>query len=294
MIVVRLIGGLGNQMFQYAAAKSLAHHHNTELFLDLTFLSKSPEGAYTKRKFELNEFNIDAKIADNDILQKFDLDAGKLITKIKSTVPNLFKTLVYNEYGYDFNSLFFKLPQNTYLNGYWQNQSYFLSQQADLIKDFELKNKPGLDYQYFLDQITTAHSVAIHVRRGDYATLESANKFHGLLTLDYYKGAMKYLEARHHNLTYFIFSDDLNWCKLNFDFVSDANYIESNKMDLTPHEELLLISKCKHAIIANSSFSWWGAWLNSHSNKLVIAPNQWFNSNTKQPLNLLPNNWIKL
>ncbi len=294
MIVVRLIGGLGNQMFQYAAAKSLAHHHNTELFLDLTFLSKSPEGAYTKRKFELNEFNIDAKIADNNILQKFDLDAGKLITKIKSTVPNLFKTLVYNEYGHDFNSFFFKLPQNTYLNGYWQNQSYFLSQQADLIKDFELKNKPGLDYQYFLDRITTAHSVAIHVRRGDYATLESANKFHGLLTLDYYKRAIKYLEARHHNLTYFIFSDDLNWCKLNFDFVSNANYIESNKMDLTPHEELLLISKCNHAIIANSSFSWWGAWLNSHSNKLVIAPNQWFNSNNKQPLNLLPNNWIKL
>jgi len=292
MVVVRLIGGLGNQMFQYAAGRALAFRLNTELYLDTIHLGFDPDGAYTKRNYELEQFAIHAHIADIEVLNNFRHDS-RLITKLKSFFPGLFKNIVFNESQPSFHDQFFNLPATSYLNGYWQDERYFSSIRQVLTQEFDLKKKSN-SYQTMLEQVSSGNSVSIHVRRGDYVTLGSAHLYHGVLPLTYFKEAVDYLSRMKQEFTWFIFSDDLIWCRENLGFIKNAQFMEGKKLDLSPGEELLLMSHCKHNIIANSSFSWWAAWLNNSPGKIVIAPKCWFNKTQKQPLSLIPSDWIRL
>ena len=271
MIITKLIGGLGNQMFQYACGSSLADRFNAELKLDITGYETQVK-LITPRQYELGEFNITENFATQE----------EIISK------KLFK-----EKHFHFDSEVLNLPDETYLNGYWQCEKYFKNIEKALRKEFTLKFSPDAKNIAFLEQIKTVNSVGLHVRRGDYANNEKTNSFHGLCSLDYYKQAIDYISENTKNPHFFLFSDDIDWVKENLISNYPMTMVDCNN-SLQGHFDLSLMKNCKHNIIANSSLSWWGAWLNENSNKIVIAPKKWFNDIEINTDDLIPDRWIRL
>jgi hypothetical protein len=250
VITIKLKGGLGNQMFQYAFGRNLSYQQKIALRLDKSFLNRpiwQKIIGITPRKYELNEFNIKAKLTE---------------TKSKN-----------------------------YLEDYWQNEKYFKNIRNILLKDFTLK-KESSDFKKLAKNIFQTNSVSIHIRRGDYAKSWKTKKYHGLISLNYYQKAYKIIIKKVDNPAFFVFSDDTNWVKKNLKINHPIIYVSCfNK--LTNAEELILMSICKHNIIANSSFSWWGAWLNKNSSKIVIAPKRWFAEKNDYE-DIVPQDWIRV
>lgn len=289
MIVVKLMGGLGNQMFQYAAGRCLSYLYKTDLKLDLSFLNADSGNAYTQRKFELHVFNINAFIATQSDLDFFNkLNSNSIINTLHRKLPILFSSLTANENGHHFHKEFFSYPKNTYLNGFWQSQNYFLQIRDLLLNEFTLRENLSEDVLKNRDKITQTNSVSLHIRRGDYVSNKNALDFHGLCSIEYYNSAIEHIVARKDAVNLFVFSDDMTWVKQHLKTNCNVNYIEQNEAFVDLH----LMSLCKHNIIANSSFSWWGAWLNTNTEKMVIAPKKWF-ANTNAP-DIYPDEWIKM
>lgn len=278
MYYFQLMGGLGNQLFQYAAAKALY------LKTDVPFKVYYEDGnAYAQRSFQLEKFNIPVeKAREKEIPKKTFL--AKVKRKLHITIP------FFNEkQDFDFDPLFFRQKLNTHFHGYWQNEKYFKEHRAILISEYQLKNPPGGMNKKCLTNIEQAiNSIAIHVRRGDYIENPIAYANHGLCDLDYYKKAVRYFEENHERNQYFLFSDDVDWVRENLNFIENKTIIDWNAKQ--PEEDLRLMSSCKHQIIANSSFSWWGAWLNTHPDQVVIAPKQWTRKQHSKAI--LPNSWL--
>lgn len=298
MIIVRLRGGLGNQLFQYAAGKALAEHHGTELALDLYTYLKHPY-----RKFELSKFNIDAREATRDEVHRFT--GSNPIVRYINKRENYFRSVnVFAQPHYHFYDDFLSLPGDLYLSGYWQSEKYFLSNAPAISKQFT--PKAPLDPRNISLQaaIQSGNSVAIHVRRGDYASLTNYSSFFGTLPVGYYKNAIDKLRNEISDPVFYFFSDDPEWCRQNFSDIK-AEFVDHNKGE-DAYKDLLLMSFCKHNIIANSTFSWWGAWLNQRPDKKVIAPLQWFRTNyltKKEPVypsrfyntkDLIPPSWVRI
>ncbi|NHA04940.1 alpha-1,2-fucosyltransferase [Mucilaginibacter sp. HC2] len=292
MIISKLQGGLGNQMFQYAAARNLSP--NKPVYLDLSFLEKHTisTDSFTPREFGLSIFkNI----------------AASTISKLRSNVilnPTLFnrllkKVLFPNIHIVHENNQQINLDQNIidrkviYLDGYFQHEDYFKNIRSQLLKEFTFPALMG-EAKSYADTISQLpNSVSIHVRRADYLKAAIA-AYHGVLPLSYYKNAVELIHKSISNAHYFIFSDDTAWCRNNFDFLSDtATIIDINNQDWM---DMALMSNCKHHIIANSSFSWWAAWLNPSTNKMVIAPRNWYAHQEKTDGNhhLIPKDWIRV
>ncbi|RZK39288.1 MAG: alpha-1,2-fucosyltransferase, partial [Pedobacter sp.] len=176
-----------------------------------------------------------------------------------------------------------------YLEGYFQSENYFKKIRQQLLLDFQFSHL-SVNNQKFIAHIQSqVNSVSIHVRRGDYLK-PYVEAFHGLLNLEYYRTAIKEIEKRINNPHYYIFSDDPEWCRNNFSFLSASHTIVSNQTS-KDWEDMCLMSNCKHNIIANSSYSWWAAWLNKNQDKLVIAPQKWFTDTT---IKIVPKEWITL
>lgn len=286
MIITRLIGGLGNQMFQYAAAKSLALKHNTNVLVDVTELNKDTQGLHTKREYDLHIFNSNINIASEKELNK--VNQLQLLPLIIKKIFNIY--YIANEEGTEYQSKFIKFPKNTYLNGFWQSELYFIDFENEIKKDFQFIDKIIHENKTLATEISNSESVALHVRRGDYVSNSNANQFHGLCSIDYYEQAVNIISQKFQNFKLFVFSDDIDWCKEHLKFEAPIYYVETN----SAYSDLYLMSICKHNIIANSSFSWWGAWLNNNIDKTVVAPNLWFASKEVNTSNLIPKNWIKL
>jgi len=288
MIITKLIGGLGNQMFQYATGRLLAYKNKAVLKLDLSAYDN--QSGITQRQYELSPFNVQQNFS-NQIDNKIICGPEKkgLLGKIFRKLPDSFyKSNYIKEKGHNFNSSILDLNNNVYLDGYWQSEKYF-SDISDIIRsEFTLKNN-SLDPS-LLQEIINKNSVSLHIRRGDYVFNPVTNRFHGVCTLDYYKRAIDFIEERFEDLTFYIFSDDLNWCKENLKINHPTFFVEGNKN----YEDLILMSHCKYNIIANSSFSWWGAWLNNNPGKIVIAPEQWFADKSVDTDDLIPESWIKI
>lgn len=289
MIVVKLIGGLGNQMFQYAAGKALALHHQTKLFIDKTDLEKDAGGAYTQRKFELSCFNITAELATEKELSLFSAnDSNKIQRVFNRFFPSVKKQVVFTESGHLFHPSFFKTPVNTYLNGFWQTEKYFLNCQEEIRKEFTLKSLLPAQIQELLNKINSGNSVSLHIRRGDYVTLKSANQFHGLIGMEYYKQATEFIASQKGNINVFVFSDDLTWCQENIKLNCPVHFVQHQA---GAEFDMFLMSRCSHNIIANSSFSWWGAWLNNNPNKIVVIPAHWFAGKKSSDMDIVANGW---
>lgn len=198
--------------------------------------------------------------------------------------------IVQRNFGYDLKYIHFKpSSKHSYLlDGYWQSEKYFASCVNQVRQAFKF---PSLDKgnQLIAQQIEQVNSVSVHVRRGDYVN----NPLHGdICTLDYYKRAIGIINSKIANPQFYVFSDDVAWCKDNLS-LPNAVYVDGNQ-GKNSYKDMQLISLCKCNIIANSSFSWWGAWLNINSNKVVIAPRKWFNDTRFNVSDLLPNEWIKI
>ncbi|HQQ94607.1 MAG TPA: alpha-1,2-fucosyltransferase [Bacteroidia bacterium] len=292
--MVKLIGGLGNQMFQYAAGRSLAQSLNTELYLDTRALEADPGKAFTKRYFELGAWHINAKQAPQDILNRFSSADTTLARQLQRMMPFLFNTIVFNERGQDINPAFFRLRGNVYLNGYWQSEAYFLSIREMLHREFTLPDENNEVFLAYVKQIVPSNAVSLHVRRGDLLSHAANLELHGVLDLDYYRRAAEELNRLDKSpKTYFVFSDDLNWCRQNLGFLPAAQYVDS-KNKMMPYHEIILMSHCRYNIIANSSFSWWGAWLNKNPDKIVIAPQNWFRAKSMSSRDLIPASWKRV
>jgi hypothetical protein len=291
MIVVQLKGGLGNQLFQYAAGKALAIKHGAQLYLDVRQLSKV-EKKNTPRNYELGIFSHSADIY---ISKKYPLD---IISAYSPLAMKFFEGLnSFFEKGEGFNDDFLNKSDNTYLVGYWQSYKYFSGIEKQLIADFELKSPISSLSKDLLNQIRmTSNSVAFHVRRGDYVTNIAANKFHGLIPASYYRVALDRVASKNKDLTAFIFSDDPEWCRDNL-LIPDVKkvFIDHNQGSES-WQDLYLMGYCKHHILANSSFSWWGAWFGDQhwgKNRSVIYPMKWSTKGNNN-LDRAPSHWISL
>ncbi len=292
MIIVKLMGGLGNQMFQYAAGRCLSYLHKTDLKLDMGFLNADSQNKYTQRHYALDVFNINAGLANELDLKPFlPLEKNKITRALQRKLPILYFTIVANESGHAFHKEFYSYPKNVYLNGFWQSEKYFEPVKDVLITEFTLKEPLNKENKELENKIAYSNSVSLHIRRGDYVTHKEARDFHGNCSLEYYKEAISYLKNTCGNINLFIFSDDINWVKDNLKTEVPIYFVDLNNPS---HIDLHLMSLCRHNIIANSSFSWWGAYLNQNPNKRVIAPKKWFaNPNIVTP-DIYPDNWVKM
>ncbi len=299
MIIVKLMGGLGNQMFQYAAAKSVALRNESELLIDTSFLEdKSEKEDFTYRNFELNVFQLKDTVIDDIQLQLF-FKKVKIFDLLKLNRLNqdffkykisFHKIIRENRFSQKIE-IFDLISDNSLLEGYWQSEMYFKSYKHVIREEFRF-NHTFKNSNLELD-IEQSNSVSVHIRRGDYANNTVINNVHGLCSIDYYIRAFEIISSRIINPKFYIFSDDLEWTKKSLYFLGEKFNITFVEQNLThPSKDLMLMSKCKHNVIANSSFSWWGAWLNENPNKLVIAPLVWTNNNSENPY-LVPDNWIR-
>ena len=289
MIAVKLKGGLGNQMFQYAFGRSLAIYYQTNLLLDISEL-QNKNIQHTYRNYALNVFQIKASIAQQKLqvekenkksfLRFFDLR--------KSKKP--FKLIT--ERKFHFDAEIGKASDNCYLDGYWQGPLYFIDIENEIRADFKLSIPLSPIAEPFLNRINSCNAVSIHIRRGDYVTNAETNSYHGICDLEYYKAAVKIIKSKISNPVFFIFTDDMDWVNVNF--IIDATFILVSQKELTQFDDLQLMCACKHAIIANSSFSWWGAWLIANREKIVVAPSKWFQNSSVNTDNLFPKSWLRI
>ena len=289
MVIVKIIGGLGNQMFQYAAGKSLAKKNKTDLKLDISAFE-----TYKLHDYMLDKLNIKTDIATDDDLKKiFSSSIVRflyIIPKLKLLIRN---KRVYKEKFFNFNEGLSDLKnEDIYLDGYFQCEKYFLDIESEIREDLlPLTPLEGKNAK-MAELITKTNSVSLHVRRGDYVLNSTTNKVHGTCGINYYNKAIDIVTKENPEAVFFVFSDDCDWARNNLKINHEKYFIDFNGKE-NCHEDIRLMSLCKHNIIANSSFSWWGAWLNNNKNKIVVAPKKWFNVkiNTKD---LVPENWIKI
>ena len=288
MIVIQLQGGLGNQMFQYAAAKTLANKLDKFLYLDVFALNYDRQ-----RNYNLDCFpNIKEKTI---LLTEKEWNKLKSIkfylNKLKGKTGEL-KVSVYIENSKDFasyNRLDFG-ADIILLKGYFQSERYFQTNYNDLQMYFDIALPRK--YKSIVDNMKEDESVAIHVRRGDYISNPAAKRFYFNCRQDYYLKSLEYITNKiSSDLSIYIFSDDISWVKNEFKLLSGKSitYMDSNSDD-PAYIDLILMSKCKYQIIANSTYSWWAAWLNNYSSKIICTPAKWFNNHPNNEI--IPQSWI--
>jgi hypothetical protein len=260
MVIARLRGGLGNQMFQYATAKSLARRLGCE------FRVHAPR-TFTRgdRPYELDCFG--GEIPRARLREFHQFRGGVLAWPLlrKRRHPQ-----VRQESGHNFEPSLFAVKSPVYLEGYWQSDKYFQDDRDAILRDFTFVNPLPERLRTIAADISGTSSVALHVRRGDYV----GNSHHDTVGLAYYRAAIEHITASVPNARFFAFSDDLAWVRANLAPNISCILVEDTR---SGPEDLRLMSSCNHQIIANSSFSWWGAWLNRNPNKIVVAPARWLN-----------------
>jgi hypothetical protein len=287
MICVQLNGGLGNQLFQYSMGLALSYEFNTGLLFDVNSLNNyNPK--YTLRNFELNFFNNCGEIAS--------LADMKLIRLSK-----YFKLAKYitgwcyiNEKNTSYIEFSNKSLNNIYLSGYWQSEKYFRNIYDTIFTKITTINDDSLIDASLICELVKNSSVSIHVRRGDYVSLKSASSFHGVLGYNYYENAVNLIKSYIIAPKFFIFSDDIEWCKENLHIDGSVVFIDNS--NLPSYVDLILMSHCYNSIIANSSFSWWGAWLGdrrNYSNRIVICPKKWYLEQLTE-IDKIPKKWIEI
>jgi hypothetical protein len=297
MIIVQLSGGLGNQMFQYAAGRYLSLKYKTDLKLDLSFLlDRTPRRDFVFRDYDLGIFKIDPIIA----IKNEEINLGIKARRIKRVLYNMKQRMNHNlpvyvrESQYKFDSKYFSVPSHAYLEGYWQSEDYFKEIESTIRKDFSFKEHLDAKGSDLARNISLANSVCMFVRRGDYLSLKNTNMYHGFCEKEYYFQSFRLISDKTTNPELFIFSDDLEWCRSYLKFDVPTYFVDKAYSGINYGHKLHLMTLCRHFIISNSSFGWWGAWLNPDPNKIVIAPKQWYKNSKMDTSRLIPKEWIRL
>ncbi|KEQ29263.1 hypothetical protein N180_06875 [Pedobacter antarcticus 4BY] len=284
MKVVKILGGLGNQMFQYAFYLALSHRYKS-VKTDLS----GYENYTLHNGFELTRvFGIHPPQASLFTVNLYS-------SHIRSWKYRKMRRVLMLKNTYKVEDIFFAFDKDILHNkkpmlywGYWQNQEYFIDIEKKIRAEFRFKNPLNEDNSKYMQSIKSTTSVSVHIRRGDYLKDELLG---GLCSLNYYKKAISKMSASLDAPVFYIFSDDLQWCKENLDLDDPKFYISGNDHN-NSYIDMQLMSYCKHNIIANSSFSWWAAWLNENPNKIVIGPKKWTNNDDSNQI--IPEQWIKL
>ena len=292
MIIVKLIGGLGNQLFQYAAARRISYLHHIPLKLDISEFER-----YKLHNYSLMHFNIIEEIATQDEIEKFKPQhvfsklAFKLLNRFNAL--NIFNQFYIMEHHFHFDPNLLKINRDAYLDGYWQSEKYFLDIEPVIRKELSIKIPPDRENELLINKIANSDAVSLHIRRADYVANSHTNTIHGTCSPDYYHYAVDKVAEKVKSPHFFIFSDDPAWTLKNLKLKYPATFVTKNGPDKN-YEDLRLMSLCRHNIIANSTFSWWGAWLNPNPYKTVIAPKKWFNTEKFDAKDVLPESWTKL
>jgi len=293
MIITKLEGGLGNQMFQYAIASILVKKKNAAILIDTNFFNETEKNQdFTPRNFELSIFN-------NSYIQASELEIGyfqqlSFIDKIKKKCGFNYPK-IYSEASFSFDEKVLSTNLPVYLKGYFQSYKYFIGYE-NVIKNvfaFPIDKLDSINEKLWLT-INQTNSISIHIRRGDYVNDKNTQGYHSNCSLDYYKDAIALLASKVNDVSLYFFSDDTDWVKEQFEKISYPKVFVTNNTGENSWKDMCLMSSCHYNIIANSSFSWWAAWLNERSNKMVIAPKKWFVDTEISTNDLIPSEWICL
>jgi hypothetical protein len=297
LVITRLIGGLGNQMFQYAAARALALRRGAALKLDLSGFSVP--GVGTKRRYELGSLRIQANAATEAELAHFG-PSRKLRPVRLARARRLLRINwrrrawpVYQEPHFHFDPTITELSPPVYLDGFWQSEKYFSDIAETLRQEFTPAVAFDSENAAVAKHIDVVNAVSLHVRRGDYVTDTTTNRYHGICSPDFYRRAVDYVAIRLERPHLFIFSDDQQWTRANLRFALPMTFVDVNSPD-RGYRDMQLMARCRHHIVANSSFSWWGAWLSPPRGKIVVAPRHWFSASSNDTRDLIPPNWVRL
>lgn len=295
MIVVRLTGGLGNQMFQYAFGKMLAEKNNSKLKLDFTLLlERKPGEQFVYRDLDLDIFQFEPVFADpREIAFYNGYPSGSILQKAFFKISTIFRPrnlVIQQNHDFDYNHL--NINDNSCIVGRWQSERYFLPIKEKILKDFKIKPEFLLNTEYESLIKNSENPVSVHVRRGDYISNEFYRNKIGPLDESFYQKAYKKIISKVHNASFFIFSEDIEWCKKNLSYIKNAKFISPLKSKKGTATDMFLISLCRHHIISNSTFSWWGAYLSLHEDKVVIAPAKWAKDKDFIPPYIHPSDWI--
>lgn len=292
-IIVKIKGGLGNQLFQYAYGYSIARKNNSKLFLDLDWFRREKEDTkgpgLTSRDLDIFNFKIDYR---DESPRKRSFYKFSFLNKIKNKIFPEVRRPYQKERDLGFDPKFLNVKGNVYLEGFWQTPLYFKDVKEDIKRQFVISYQLSERGRKWVGMIQSSFSVAIHIRRGDYVNQKAVNKRHGVPSITYYEEAMEYFNELKSPVSFFVFTDDWEWVKENLKLAENIFFVDNME---TATDDLHLMSLCKNQIIANSTFSWWGAWLNNHPEKIVIAPKIWYadvNMNN-QVKTLIPKNWLR-
>lgn len=331
MIVSRITDGLGNQLFQYAAGRALSLRHQVPLSLDLTYYRPIQQAtrqntalhsiAGAPRTLQLPFFNITAKHIRPVNLLRFlfaptppvnlDKNTDNLPTddtpftySPRSWTEQIAQWLIQRnrltrlsprtikQQGHDFDSSFESWPDSSYLCGYWESENFFRKIRPVLQRELTLRTPVTGDNAECLNRIDQSQSVSIHVRRGDNLR-PTGQAIWGLLSMNYYENSIRTITTCVAQPRFFVFSDDPQWAAANLKHLPNTEFIRWNDEDHA-YLDLFLMRHCKHHIVANSTFSWWGAWLSDSPNKIVCAPTPWFNAKERNTRSLVPESWKKI
>jgi hypothetical protein len=291
MVISNIIGGLGNQMFQYAAGKSLSLKFRVPLKLN----TRDFLGYQLHQGFELNRlFICSNEIAtENDLTEVLSWQRVKIVQRVlrRPQLKSLRHKSFVVEPSFSYWSGINQLEGNSFLYGHWQSEKYFIEFAESIRRDFTYILPFSDQNAEIADKISRVNSISLHVRRGDYVS-NSKNVFIGVCSLEYYQKAIENIKALVDAPVFFVFSDDIDWAKNNLNLDKSTVFIDHNK-SIESYNDMRLMSLCKHNIIANSTFSWWGAWLNVNPEKIVISPKQWF-ANGQDDADLIPSKWVRV
>lgn len=299
MLIARITGGIGNQLFQYAFVRSLSKKLNQKYKLDLSWYrnyhkyedTKDPNAA-TQRKYLLDKFNVKENILNPLYLSiSYRINNYSKLNRVKEyPLLNHFTYSTITESEFDINKI--QNLKNVYLSGFWQKDSLFEEYSYLIREEFNIKNKLSDQNNSFLNKIIQSNSIAIHIRRGDLLSRPAAVAEQPYSTDKYYFDGVKLMKERLKNPELFVFSDDIDWVNNSFKFDLPTTFVSNDGPD---YEHFKLMCNCKHQIIANSTFSWWAAWLNNYQEKIIISPKWWYRDPDKnESIIRIPQDWIIL
>ena len=290
MVISRITSGVGNQLFQYALARHLARRNRTSLYFDLSYYRQT-YATDTPRAFKLNKFGIDYRVLNTSPYQ--------YVSKFTKLLPNrtlkpVFSFVKESYFHFDPGVLSAQAQFLT-LEGFWQSECYFGDSTDAIRRELTFRRETGRTFEDYRAAIGRADvPVSLHVRRGDYVNHPEFSQSFGFVGLDYYRAAIAQLNEQFPTMTLFVFSDDPAWVGQNLPLDGPHVFVHNTGPD-ADLDDLQLMSLCRHHIIANSSFSWWGAWLNANADKVVVAPRNWFrNKPDWNTADLIPLAWLRL
>lgn len=290
MLVTRIYGGLGNQMFQYAAGKSISLAHSQDLMLDTSAYGLYSGVNRTDRNLDLLDFSLEVVLENSSQVIKCRFPLGML-----SRVKSYLEKKILNRYYYGWHPELYQNSSLMYLDGYFQSKNYSEKISECIKNSFRLKPDINHEISRFRKIFEEGKFIALHIRRGDYFSNPKVEKWHGICNYDYYQKGINYLQQSLPDHRIAIFSDDLEWANSNIkgleNAFSVAEYAKENGVILRASQELILMSLCRHFLISNSTFSWWAQYLCVNSKKIVVSPSKWNRNTRASGIDLINPEW---